>query len=516
MSRWLSIWVRLHDGRYHGAGEWPPSPARLFQALVAGAGLSGPLSKNDSEVLEWLENQEPPLIGAPLARDGQSVTFYMPNNDLDAVGGDPRRIVKIRGARKIVKPRLLDAKVPFLYAWPLGEDEETQRHAAAICTLVERLYQFGRGVDFAWAWGEVLDDETLKALLLAYPGCLYRPSIRGGGQPLACPQQGSLESLKARHLAYSRRFAAEGEGKKARRIFSQPPRPRFAQVPYDSPPSRRVYELRERTSEASFFTWPLARASTLVVLLRDAVVRRLKQGLLVQSADIDRVLIGRKPDGTNDGPLSARVRVIPLPSIGHPQADRLIRRVLVEVPAECPLRADDVHWAFSGLELSDLKGGEVLEMVLTPAAEESARKMLAHYGIGEKAWGRIWRTVTPAALPETAGFYRIDLACKTMEAKGGQQRLQKHTRAAIAVMQSLRHAGIRPRVNAIRVQREPFEASGERAEAFAAGTRFPKERLWHVEIAFDTPVAGPLVIGDGRFLGLGVMVPARDARRISS
>ena len=36
-SRALLIEVRLLDGRYHGAGDWPPAPFRLFQALVAGA-----------------------------------------------------------------------------------------------------------------------------------------------------------------------------------------------------------------------------------------------------------------------------------------------------------------------------------------------------------------------------------------------------------------------------------------------------------------------------------------------
>ena len=42
---------------------------------------------------------------------------------------------------------------------------------------------------------------------------------------------------------------------------------------------------------------------------------------------------------------------------------------------------------------------------------------------------------------------------------------------------------------------------------FAAGTRFAKERLWHVEITFAQPVEGPLIIGDGRYLGLGLMEP---------
>lgn len=32
-----------------------------------------------------------------------------------------------------------------------------------------------------------------------------------------------------------------------------------------------------------------------------------------------------------------------------------------------------------------------------------------------------------------------------------------------------------------------------------------KHQLWHVMIEFVAPVDGPLVLGDGRFVGLGVM-----------
>jgi CRISPR-associated protein Csb2 len=69
-------------------------------------------------------------------------------------------------------------------------------------------------------------------------------------------------------------------------------------------------------------------------------------------------------------------------------------------------------------------------------------------------------------------------------------------------------------VEGIRTQREPFDANGARVEAFAGGTRFAKERLWHVEVAFEAPVSGPLVIGDGRFLGLGVMAPLATTKGI--
>jgi CRISPR-associated protein Csb2 len=184
---------------------------------------------------------------------------------------------------------------------------------------------------------------------------------------------------------------------------------------------------------------------------------------------------------------------------------------MVEVPAGCALRPDDVQWAFSGLELSDPETDAVQDLILIPASDEG---MLVHYGAMDRVRSRVWRTVTPAALPEPAKRRRIDPARVAAEAKDGSERAAEQGRAAAAVTQALRHAEVRSRPEAIRLQREPFEALGDRVEAFAPGTRFAKERLWHVEIAFNTPIAGPLVIGDGRFLGLGVMAPVRHVQGV--
>ena len=111
MSSVLLISVRFHEGRYHGTGDWPPSPARLFQALIAGAGLQGSLQTEQVDALEWLETMPPPIIAVPTIRKGQPVGNFVPNNDLDAVGGDPRRIGSIR-AKKEIRPLLFDAEQP--------------------------------------------------------------------------------------------------------------------------------------------------------------------------------------------------------------------------------------------------------------------------------------------------------------------------------------------------------------------------------------------------------------------
>ena len=515
MTRGLLISVRLHDGRYHGAGEWPPAPARLFQALVAGAGLSGPLTGGDREALEWLEALDAPIIGAPRKRDGTSVTLYVPNNDLDSVGGNPRSIAEIRGSQKVFKPRLFDASTPLIYAWLFEETGSGARNAATISQLAERLYQFGRGIDFACAWAEELAGEALEERLSSYPGTIHRRSLGGTGSALKCPAPRSLRSLDDRYRATERRFRREKGGRTIREVFTKLPSPRFAMVPYDSPASRYVFELRERSDEAGFAAWPLAEIGRLVELLRDGAATRLRSAFASQGPEIDRSLVGRKPDGTNDGPTSDRARILPLPSIGHHHADRCIRRVLIDVPPDCPLRPDDVQWAFSGLELSEGERGNPSPIEVTPAAEANVRDMLTHYGIGKDEAHRRWRTVTPAALPQNAERRRIDPNHLSSETKDGRERAEECQRAAGAVVQALRHAAVRAPVQTIRVQREPFEANGERVEVFAKGTRFSKHRLWHVEIQFREVIPGPLILGDGRFLGLGLMAPWPDGVTIA-
>jgi CRISPR-associated protein Csb2 len=492
MKRYLAIHVRTYEGRYHGDGDDLPSPFRLFQALVAGAGISGPLDEQTKSALAWLESlPDGPIIAAPRTVRGQSVSMFMPNNDLDAKAGDVRRMGETRLATKVWRPRLFDANIPFVFVWRFDGDDAK---AKVICKLADKLYQFGRGVDMAWACAEIVDDTDLDSLLIEYDGVVSRPGRTNGR--VRCPGSGSLESLNDRYRA--RRFRYES----GQRVFVKPPEPNYRQFAYESPPARHVFDLRSTTNMERRVDWPLARVSVLVTAAREAARAHLSAAMPSRTNEIDRHLIGRKPDGSNAVPAENRVRIIPIPSIGMHHADRAIRRLLVEVPGACPLRNDDVRWAFSGAELVDPSTGESNDVLLSASQDED---MLSHYGVGLSA--RFFRTVTPVALPEDAKRRRIEPTRKHAEAKLAGERLNETATAVGAVVEALRHAGVRARVESIRVQREPFEAEGARVEPFAGGTRFEKERLWHVEIAFASPVDGPLLIGDGRFLGLGLMAP---------
>jgi CRISPR-associated protein Csb2 len=503
----LLITVRFHDGRYHGSGEWPPSPARLFQALVAGAARGENLSAGAVESLRWLEGLDAPVIAAPSAYTGQGFKNFVPNNDLDAMGGDPARMNEIRTG-KIIRPRTFVAAAPLHYAWTFEHSAGAGRHSRTICEIASSLYQLGRGVDMAWAQGEVFEESKTDARLGECGGILWRPNKGGDSATLTCPHPGSLASLMKRFKKTRGRFKTVGKGARASQLFSQAPKPDFGQVPYNSPSIFLLFDIKKADA---FAPQRLERVVALTEKVRDLAAQRLSMSNWRHDNPkrqdcIEKVFIGRD---AKEADKAQRIRITPLPSIGHAQTERSARRVLVAVPPDCPIATGDVAWAFSGLALDfDSETGEVRDdgAALVPADD---RTMLAHYGIQDRAPARLWRTVTPAALPQRAARRRIDPHRRREEAKDGAERMREQAAAEWAVRQALRHAGIDTSVPAIRVQREPFDAKGRRVESFGTSSRFSKERLWHIEIAFARRVSGPMLIGDGRYLGLGLMAPVR-------
>ena len=494
MNQILLVRVNLHEQRWHGAGEWPPSPGRLFQALVAGVALRGALSHEHQEALEWLEGLAPPTVYVPGGKPADGYQTYVPNNDLDAVNGDMGRIAIIRVA-KTIRPRLLDGDPMLLFAWPCDGGEDANRQVAALREVAHCLYQFGRGVDMAWADAELLAKSEAEARLAANGGAVWRPAEEAvpGGARLRCPRPGTLRSLLDREEDRRTRLRAG--------LLRQPRQAAFRIIAYKCPPERLLFDLKPSEQNRRFEPWRLVRVAELATRVRDHAAKRLSLELRAQAATICRVLIGR---GATERDKARRVRIIPLPSVGHAHADNAIRRVLVERPCDCPIRADDLNWALSGLDLAvDPDTGEVPEQSGPVLAPADNRSMLRHYGIEPSSSARTWRTVTPAALPVP----RLQGCAK------GSERLENELQAAHAVAQALRHAGVAACADAVRVQREPFFSAGIQAEAFASATRFPNSRLWHAEITFRESVSGPLVIGDGRYCGLGIMMPVETRRR---
>lgn len=497
MERALLVAVRFHEGRYHGADGWPPAPARLYQALMAGAAKGATLPDAARDALDWLERLLPPAVAAPRGVPGQGYIGFVPNNDLDAAlsrknASDIEDAVATVRVGKTIRPILFDDAAPVLYCWSFDGNDA---RATALCEMAEGLYQLGRGVDMAWAEAAVLGAHEAQERLFYHGGIIYRPSAGGdAGNTLLCPQPGTGRSLAARFEGTRTRFRRGGSNRKPVRVFVQPVKPLLASVPYNAPPKRLVFALRGVEAREGFTPRRLSEAAALVAAARDQAAARLREAMPARAEDIERYLIGR---GATDADKAARVKIAPLPSIGHPHADMTIRRLAVRVPQACPLRADDLTWAFAQVAWTDSDGAGLTE--LQPVDDDA---MAERY---ERS-GRCWRSVTPLAL-STARRRRIDPARTGDEAKDTAERAREEIRAVHAVRQALRHAEIGMSPTSVRVQREPFDSRGERAEAFATGTRFPKEALWHASLAFAAPIGGPLLLGDGRYLGLGVMRP---------
>ncbi len=139
----LSIEVHLLEPLWHGAVDWPPSPFRLFQALVAGA-YGGRWARRPNagerraEAFQWLERQNPPTIAFrhvtvcdELLRSYRTMISTRSAATREEFSISVSRKYSLLGHRK--------RRLSFLYAWEFDEGGE---HASRMCGLAERLYSF--------------------------------------------------------------------------------------------------------------------------------------------------------------------------------------------------------------------------------------------------------------------------------------------------------------------------------------------------------------------------------------
>src|SRR5690606_20648296 len=139
------------------------------------------------------------------------------------------------------------------------------------------------------------------------------------GVGLLTPVTGSFRSLVARFSSV--RLEESLAGRKTVQLFQNPPKPFFRLVRYGRHRPIRVFRFLQAENEAKAAPQRLTTVSALVKRIRDQAAARLRGALEGYDEEIERVLIGRKADGSNGGPIEDRVRIVPLPSIGHDHAD---------------------------------------------------------------------------------------------------------------------------------------------------------------------------------------------------
>lgn len=518
MTLWFSIEVRFLTGRYHGRDpdtrpEWPPTPLRLFQAITAGA-LSGRWAVKDRDAsetaLRWIESLgAPELVLAPPARRLRPYRIAVPNNQADRhlpalrKGAHLDRLLAGDKELKVVRPRIV-GRAPLIYAWRIEEADRAAAEAAR--AVVRRLVVLGTGLDHAVADVRIGSEPPVADGTIAWP-------------PGAWPCEGTLKSLVERHDANLQRLATGSL------------RENLPPVRYQQPPSvsdaavHLLFAIRTPAEEADA---PLPVDPKDTAILAQAIRVKLAERLVAAlrrhphaaphttPEEIERLVTGRGAEGADT---QRRLFAAPLPSIGHEHADGLLRRVLVNVPASFPLSPESVRRALTGVEVDFGATTSLLKVRLVPAEadDERERSMRSRY-LGP---ARIWRSVSPVVLP---GHRPPPRTMRDRTAPPGTEESYMRADArrrkdeAVLFEKSLKHAGLEE-VAAFRLRREPFRPHQPRADAAwrLPASRHDPHRVWlagrsrlHAEIVFDEPRAGPILIGDGRFLGLGLFHAVRD------
>jgi CRISPR-associated protein Csb2 len=224
-------------------------------------------------------------------------------------------------------------------------------------------------------------------------------------------------------------------------------------------------------------------ALVLAAELRHATHLRAKQ-LKFDAAFIEGYVCGHANHayGKDD-----RFAYVPVPTLAPAGRDNAIRRVLL-LEGRQDRRAKSLARRLTGVSLSGKArlrsiGGNGDDRADSRTGYRIRDGVLKRY---MDAAGR-WATVTPIVLPGH------------LSGRGLARRRSK------LVLKSLVHAGIMTPVAEIRLQPDPVFPGAERAERYRVPEYLGRFTRTHAIITFAEPIAGPIVIGAGRYVGLGLL-----------
>jgi CRISPR-associated protein Csb2 len=357
------------------------------------------------------------------------------------------------------------------YLWVIQSGDEAA--AQCLCDMAKYILGLGWGIDQVAATGRILSDREVAAL----PGRRWQPwrLQRTGSQGWRVPADGFVDDLDKCYRSFVERVYGQPE-----RSYRPHRRPTSFEVVHylgTTTLPLRSYAAFELPDGVAFRAEDVAKVGAMLRSLTCRLARE-DEGAHKFPGGADVYVAGHVEQGTEKTP--PRFSYLPLPSIGHEHADGMIRRLLI---AE-PFGGDGVHamWAQRRLRngtLQDDRGNE--RGVLLDLWRKSSRRVMDLY-VGES---RCWRSVTPVVLP---GF------------DDG-----KHEKAESLFLKAVEQAG---------VPIEALESFALRKAPFWPGAAHPRHYFmpeymrhfsrWHVEVHFSEPTPGPLSIGVGRHVGLGL------------
>lgn len=463
----LRIAVEWHDGTYHGK-EWPPSPFRVFQALIAGYSVHRRGDSDCAAAMQHLETLPAPAITAPEAMPRKPVAASVPHNDGDLVLEALARGAWEKARSRRVKGKTIRTRHSYGFTGEVAYDwqatDETVEHAAVLTEIARSVTAVGQGIDAAMVRAEVVNQPS------AVQGVRYEPSPAGRCR-LSVPYRGAFADLEARYRQFRSRV---GDGQVGAVRELQPLEAGYTSE-FELPPIRcAVFALRDPNDGP--FAWDGTRAMEIAAMVRHAIGAAARQSGLPE--DAVSALMGHRD--------AQRIWIQPLPNVGHQHADGRIRRVLLTAPES--VNEDnwtDVTERLAGRSLVPV-GRQAPAAILVPI---TARDPVTASFRGS---ARVWTTATPVVLP-------------------GYDRRRGKPRPERALRRLFRHAGIAESL----VESVTLEPAGRLAgSTHPARYRRPCHLAHypcrHMTVIWKHRVTGPVALGAGIGYGLGLFLPSSE------
>ncbi len=445
--------------------EWPPHPARLFSALVNAVFDSPPESEASSieiEALHFLEALDPPVIEASSATHRDVKVHFVPVNDTPK-GADFHRVLpELRTRKERYFPSVTPENPMVRYGWPAAQPEA--RVAAALAVMSARIAYLGHSSSLVRV---SVSDVGTRPSLVPTPGGSLILRVAGKGQLDALRHAWQVHrgtrtrTLPSRHVAYA----------------SPEPQPAVIPSGYFSD---RWLVLRTVHSSGNR---PLSikSATVLTKALRDALLAALGR-------PSSPAISGHEADGSPSQ--SPHLAFIALPDVGHMHAHAGILGLALVSPVNLP--ADDerrLRQAVQSISRLYWSGGEIHVENLTERQERATLR--------SATWcrpSRAWATVTPFVFDRFPKSGRWGAEAESLViAACAYAGLPKPRRVALVRISPV--LGVPPVAD--------FPLWVRKANA-------PARLQSHVVLEFDEPIAGPVLIGAGRFFGYGLCRPVRN------
>jgi CRISPR-associated protein Csb2 len=484
MTYHLCISVTFLDPLFHGKAdggepEWPPSPLRVFQALLAGAHAGHrhqDWSDAKAEAFRWLEQREPPEIITPDARRARGYTLFVPDNDSDKKFDRHERLTG-----KDARPHRMIGGQTVHYLWMIREDDwpSTRSHAGVLCQEARHLLALG-WIDAVVGDGRVLTAEEAWALT----GVHWHPwsGYHLVGETRRVPKQGTLDDLGRTHKSCLNSVSG---------LLYRPPRKLtvFDAVCYwrvTALPPRPcvVFTLEPLPGESRRPAFRQVDGVKVAIMLRHVACEAAKNDSYEFPGGSERYVAGHASDRNDCSP---RFSYLSLPTIGHPHADGMIRRMLIAEPYGSD--GTQARWAAQRMRNRALVDENGQEHALLLNVESEDRVVSAHL------WqARTWSSVTPVVLP---GF------------DDGKQ-----AKAERLLVKAVQQAGMPVEaIEDVVLRRAPFWPGSRHPRLYQRPAYLRDLPAWHVRVRFGEPIPGPLAIGAGRHCGLGLFVRGEDDLR---